>query len=74
MKKIWNFLELKELDPSLVNLLIQTVEKNSLKSWIGDEPAERFKMRSDTRMVLDDFFHPFNRKLASLTGDSDMTW
>ena len=74
MNKVWTFLNLEELQSGQVERLLQSVEQNSIKSWIKNTPLDNFKMFSQTKELLDRFFYPYNLKLSSLLNDTNILW
>ncbi len=66
MNKVWKFLGLKEQSrEKLGSILHQRLNVN---------PLSVTKMRSDTLVMLQKFYQPFNRKLADLLDDDKFLW
>ena len=68
-EKLWEFMgytdEYKGVKPS-------TCKRMRNRNYYQNDP--QLKMRNDTKMILKNFFQPYNRMLAELLGDKKFLW
>ncbi len=69
---IWNFLGVNSLD-NIEERLEQHIDTNRQKI-IDYQHDPDLAMRNDTKKLLRDFLHPYNRMLAELLGDRKFLW
>jgi N-acetylgalactosamine 4-sulfate 6-O-sulfotransferase len=65
LKKVFNFLGVRSLSRSELDLLKEVTIRKSRKG-----PS----MLSKTQVLLDEFYRPHNNKLAKLLNDKSFTW
>ena len=71
MTKITNFLGVEAVSKEQASKLL--CHKANAQSVYATDP-ENFKMRPETKKLLEDFYKPFNFKLAELTGSRRFLW
>ena len=69
---IWNFLGVSSLN-NIMETVKKHVDKNEQKV-IDYEHDPNLVMRNDTKELLRNFLHPYNRMLAELLGDRKFLW
>ena len=62
---------------------VEPITRDQAQEWMCHEAnaqhiystdPEKFKMKPETKKLLDNFYRPFNGKLAELTGDEHFLW
>lgn len=71
MQKITNFLEIA---PVSSDQATQWLSRKVNVQRLVTTGTEEAKMREDTRIMLEEFYRPYNVKLAELTGDKAFLW
>ena len=65
--RVWNFLNIPPLK--------EVVQGNKYsQKFVDYHKNQNLFMRNDTREILKEFFHPYNRMLADLLGDRKFLW
>lgn len=71
MTSVWSFMD---LTPIPRNRFKTNVKTNANKWIVSQKNKDNFKMWPDTRQLLDTFFAPYNKLLASLLNDNRYLW
>ena len=70
MRRVWQFLDIKAPSGNL-QVSDKSVHQQETVDYRNDP---RLAMRNDTRELLERFFQPYNKLLASLIGDDKFLW
>ena len=69
--RIWEFLD---LPPFAIDTELQNSMNTNQQQKVDYHQDPRLAMRNDTKIVLEQFFRPYNKMLADLLGDSKFLW
>ena len=70
-QRIFEFLELEEMDPHLLEMHLATLGRSNEQDYIHEG---NLTITPRARRILDEFLAPFNQKLAKLLNDDKFLW